>query len=86
MHSDPIIVWSDTYHEFGALEFGQVQKMGWILYDFKANGDDEITMTSGDEVVIIDDTPRQEFWQLRCIWNSGQGICPEVMLSTVRKR
>ncbi|SPN97825.1 uncharacterized protein DNG_01337 [Cephalotrichum gorgonifer] len=52
------------------------RKMGEILYDFTAQGDDEVTVKSGDNVVILDDTKSDEWWQVRRIKNGKQGVVP----------
>ncbi|KAG8530843.1 uncharacterized protein KY384_004200 [Bacidia gigantensis] len=55
---------------------GSIQKKGAILYDFMAQGDDEVTVAIGDEVLIIDDTKSEEWWMVRRIKNSKQGVVP----------
>lgn len=62
------------------LEAGQggsgIQKKGQILYDFMAQGDDEVTVANGDEVVILDDTKSDEWWMVRRIKNGREGVVP----------
>jgi hypothetical protein len=55
---------------------GQGQKKGQVLYDFMAQGDDEVTVAVGDEVIIIDDTKSEEWWQVRRIRNGKEGVVP----------
>lgn len=55
---------------------GSGQKKGQILYDFMAQGDDEVTVAVGDEVVIIDDSKSEEWWQVRRIKNGKEGVVP----------
>ncbi|KAG9232092.1 actin cytoskeleton-regulatory complex protein sla1 [Amylocarpus encephaloides] len=55
---------------------GQTQKKGQVLYDFHAQGDDEVTVAIGDEVVIIDDTKSEEWWQVKRIRNGKEGVVP----------
>lgn len=55
---------------------GQEQKKGQILYDFMAQGDDEVTVATGDEVVIIDDMKSEEWWQVRRLRNGKEGVVP----------
>lgn len=55
---------------------GQRQKKGQILYDFMAQGNDEVTVAVGDEVIIIDDTKSEEWWQVRRLKNGKEGVVP----------
>ena len=55
---------------------GQGQKTGQVLYDFMAQGDDEVTVAVGDEVIVIDDTKSEEWWQVRRIRNGREGVVP----------
>ena len=55
---------------------GQGQKKGQVLYDFMAQGDDEVTVAVGDEVIVIDDTKSEEWWQVRRIRNGKEGVVP----------
>jgi hypothetical protein len=55
---------------------GQGQKKGQILYDFMAQGDDEVTVAVGDEVIVIDDTKSEEWWQVRRLKNGKEGVVP----------
>ncbi|KAI0140171.1 hypothetical protein F4776DRAFT_615797 [Hypoxylon sp. NC0597] len=52
------------------------QKRGQILYDFMAQGDDEVTVSVGDEVIIIDDSKSEEWWQVRRLKNGKEGVVP----------
>ncbi|KAL8800916.1 MAG: hypothetical protein Q9182_004841 [Xanthomendoza sp. 2 TL-2023] len=52
------------------------QKKGSILYDFMAQGDDEVTVGIGDDVIIIDDTKSEEWWMVRRIKNGKEGVVP----------
>ncbi|KAN0110354.1 hypothetical protein V8E51_006741 [Hyaloscypha variabilis] len=55
---------------------GQGQKKGQVLYDFMAQGDDEVTVAVGDEVIIIDDSKSEEWWQVRRLRNGKEGVVP----------
>ncbi|KAL9600848.1 MAG: hypothetical protein Q9219_002890 [cf. Caloplaca sp. 3 TL-2023] len=55
---------------------GSNQKKGSILYDFMAQGDDEVTVGIGDEVVVIDDTKSEEWWMVRRLKNGKEGVVP----------
>ncbi|KAL1881751.1 cytoskeletal protein binding protein [Paecilomyces lecythidis] len=55
---------------------GPAQKKGQVLYDFMAQGDDEVTVATGDEVVILDDTKSDEWWMVRRVKNGREGVVP----------
>jgi actin cytoskeleton-regulatory complex protein SLA1 len=55
---------------------GQAQKKGQVLYDFMAQGDDEVTVGVGDEVIVLDDTKSEEWWQVRRLKNGKEGVVP----------
>lgn len=55
---------------------GSEQKTGKVLYDFMAQGDDEVTVAVDDEVIIIDDQKSEEWWQVRRIRNGKEGVVP----------
>ncbi|KAL4951629.1 hypothetical protein BDW69DRAFT_169630 [Aspergillus filifer] len=55
---------------------GGTQKKGNILYDFMAQGDDEVTVGVGDEVIILDDSKSEEWWMVRRIKNGKEGVVP----------
>ncbi|KEY64977.1 hypothetical protein S7711_08217 [Stachybotrys chartarum IBT 7711] len=54
----------------------QNQKRGQILYDFMAQGDDEVTVAAGDEVIVVDDTKSEEWWQVRRLKTGKEGVVP----------
>jgi actin cytoskeleton-regulatory complex protein SLA1 len=62
------------------LEAGQggsgLQKKGQVLYDFMAQGNDEVTVASGDEVIVLDDSKSDEWWMVRRIKNGREGVVP----------
>lgn len=51
-------------------------KKGRILYDFKAQGEDEVTVAVDDEVIIIDDTKSDEWWMVRKVNSGKEGVVP----------
>ncbi|KAI9891661.1 MAG: cytoskeletal protein binding protein [Vezdaea aestivalis] len=55
---------------------GGGQKKGRMLYDFVAQGDDEVTVGDGDEVVILDDLKSDEWWMVRRLKNGSEGVVP----------
>ncbi|ROT37044.1 cytoskeleton assembly control protein SLA1 [Sodiomyces alkalinus F11] len=52
------------------------QKKGQVLYDFMAQGDDEVTVAVGDGVIILDDNKSEEWWQVRRLKNGKEGVVP----------
>lgn len=52
------------------------QRKGQILYDFMAQGEDEVTVAAGDEVVVLDDSKSEEWWQVRRLKNGKEGVVP----------
>ncbi|KAG9242078.1 actin cytoskeleton-regulatory complex protein sla1 [Calycina marina] len=51
-------------------------KTGQMLYEFMAQGDDEVTVAVGDEVIVLDDTKSEEWWQVRRVKNGKEGVVP----------
>ncbi|KAI5462933.1 hypothetical protein BGZ63DRAFT_422344 [Mariannaea sp. PMI_226] len=52
------------------------KKKGLVQYDFMAQGDDEVTVAIGDEVIILDDSKSEEWWQVRRLKNGKEGVVP----------
>lgn len=52
------------------------QKKGHMLYEFMAQGDDEVTVAVGDEVIVLDDTKSDEWWMVRRLKNGKEGVVP----------
>lgn len=55
---------------------GSLQRKGQVLYDFMAQGDDEVTVAVGDEVIILDDTKSEDWWNVRRLKNGSEGVMP----------
>jgi hypothetical protein len=55
---------------------GRGQKKGQILYDFAAQGEDEVSVDVGDEVIVVDDTKSEEWWMVRRLRNDKEGVVP----------
>jgi hypothetical protein len=55
---------------------GAGQKRGQMLYDFMAQGDDEVTVAIGDEVIVLDDRTSEEWWMVRRVKNGKEGVVP----------
>jgi len=52
------------------------QKKGVVVYDFMAQGDDEVTVAEGDEVIVLDATKSEEWWNVRRVKNGKEGVMP----------
>lgn len=55
---------------------GSSQKKGQMLYEFMAQGDDEVTVAAGDEVIVLDDKKSDEWWMVKRLKNGKQGVVP----------
>lgn len=55
---------------------GSGLKRGQMLYEFMAQGDDEVTVAVGDEVIVLDDTRSEEWWMIRRLKNGTEGVVP----------
>jgi len=52
------------------------KKTGQMLYEFMAQGDDEVTVATGDEVIVLDDQKSEEWWMIRRLKNGKEGVVP----------
>lgn len=59
------------------------KKKGQVLYDFMAQGEDEVTVASDDEVIILDDTKSEEWWQVRRLKNGKEGVVPSSYIEVI---
>lgn len=55
---------------------GGGQKKGQMLYEFMAQGEDEVTVAVGDEVIVVDDAKSDEWWLVRRLKNGKEGMVP----------
>lgn len=55
---------------------GSGTKRGYMLYEFVAQGDDEVTVATGDEIIVLDDTKSEEWWMVRRLRNGKEGVVP----------
>ncbi|KAF1940240.1 hypothetical protein EJ02DRAFT_456184 [Clathrospora elynae] len=53
-----------------------VQKKGVMLFDFMAQGEDEVTVGLGDEILVLDDSASDEWWKVRRLKNGKEGVVP----------
>lgn len=59
-------------------------RKGEVLYDFVAQGDDEVTVGVGDEVVILDDTKSEEWWMVKRLKDGKEGVMPSSYVEVIR--
>ncbi|KAF2859688.1 hypothetical protein K470DRAFT_282561 [Piedraia hortae CBS 480.64] len=52
------------------------KKKGLMLYEFAAQGDDEVTVAADDEVIVLDDKKSDEWWMVRRVKNGKEGVVP----------
>ena len=52
------------------------QRTGEMLFEFMAQGDDEVTVAEGDEVLVLDDTKSEEWMMVKRLRNGKQGVVP----------
>jgi hypothetical protein len=67
-----------------AAKGGKKVDIATVLYDFPAQGDDELSVTAGDEVVILDST-NDEWWLVRRQVNGEEGVVPSKFMERGRK-
>ncbi|KAI1327564.1 hypothetical protein F5Y16DRAFT_194063 [Xylariaceae sp. FL0255] len=60
-------------------------KRGQMLYDFQAQGDDEVTVLAGDEVLVLDDRSSEEWWQVRRLKSGAEGVVPSSYVEVVER-
>ena len=51
-------------------------RSGVMTWEFMAQGEDEVTVAEGDEVVVLDDTLSEEWWKVRRVKNGKEGVVP----------
>ena len=51
-------------------------KTGKMVYEFMAQGDDEVTVAQDDEVIVLDDEASEEWWKVRRLKNGKEGVVP----------
>lgn len=62
--------------EIIAAATGGGQKTGKMLYEFMAQGNDEVTVALNDEVIVLDDVKSEEWWMVRRLKNGKEGVVP----------
>jgi len=51
-------------------------KKGKMVYEFMAQGEDEVTVAVDDEVIVLDDQKSDEWWMVRRLKNGKEGVVP----------
>jgi actin cytoskeleton-regulatory complex protein SLA1 len=67
-----------------ALAAGSGQKIGTILYDFSASDSQEVSVSVGDEVIILDDVKDADWWLVRRTDNGAEGTVPSSYVEITR--
>jgi hypothetical protein len=70
------MVRAEGLREVFAAVNGTGPKRGKMVYEFMAQGEDEVTVAEGDEVIILDDTKSGEWWMIRRLKNNKEGVVP----------
>ncbi|GAA99423.1 uncharacterized protein L969DRAFT_93884 [Mixia osmundae IAM 14324] len=58
------------------------EKTGVALYDFSGEGDDELSIQEGDQLVILDDSSNEEWWKVRKAEDGSEGVVPASYVGT----
>jgi hypothetical protein len=59
------------------------QKLGKILYDFTASEPDEVSVSIGDEVIVLDDEKSEDWWSVRRKDNGKEGSVPSSYVEVI---
>lgn len=70
---------------FAAASGGKRNDIGTVLCDFAAQGEDEVSVTTGDEVQILDDS-NDEWWLVRRQVNGMEGVVPASFVERGRSK
>ncbi|KAI5782442.1 actin cytoskeleton-regulatory complex protein sla1 [Pyronema domesticum] len=71
-------------NEVIAAATGAKDNIGTVLYDFPAQGEDEVSVTAGDEVIILD-AGNDEWWLVQRRVNGEEGVIPSSYVERGRK-
>ncbi|CUS08637.1 unnamed protein product [Tuber aestivum] len=64
---------------------GKRSDIGTVLCDFAAQGEDEVSVTTGDEVLILDES-NDEWWLVRRQVNGMEGVVPASFIERGRSK
>jgi hypothetical protein len=78
------MVRAEGLREVFAAVNGSGPKRGKMRYEFMAQGDDEVTVAEGDEVIILDDTKSDEWWMIRRLKNNKEGVVPSNYVDVIK--
>lgn len=59
------------------------RRVGVLLYDFKAQGHDELSVKEGDEVYVIDLSKSEEWWMCERTSDKKQGVVPSSYIEII---
>ncbi|EMG50986.1 Cytoskeleton assembly control protein, putative [Candida maltosa Xu316] len=62
---------------------GNNKKIGRLLYDFEAQGEDELNSKEGDEVYIINEKKSKDWWMVQNVDTGRQGVVPSSYIEIV---
>ena len=59
------------------------KKIGRLIYDFKAQGDDELNCREGDEVYIVNQSKSSDWWMVQNTSTGRQGVVPSSYVEVI---
>ncbi|KAK6201102.1 SH3 domain protein [Scheffersomyces amazonensis] len=59
------------------------KKIGRLIYDFEAQGRDELMSREGDEVYIVDESKSKDWWYCENIETGKQGVIPSAYIEII---
>lgn len=59
------------------------KKIGRLIYDFKAQGDDELNCKEGDEVYIVNQSKSSDWWMVENVNTGRQGVVPSSYIEVI---
>lgn len=59
------------------------KKIGQLMYDFKAQGKDELNAREGDEVYILDQSRSKDWWMCESVTTGEQGVIPSTYIEII---
>ncbi|KAI5963343.1 SLA1 [Candida pseudojiufengensis] len=62
---------------------GANKKIGRLIYDFKAQGDDELNCREGDEVYIVNESRSTDWWMVQNVDTGRQGVVPSSYIEVI---
>ncbi len=73
--SGPVEVIGSTGHDDDVESASSGEVVGVVLYDFIADGDDELAVTDGEHVVVLDRESSDDWWRVRN-QHGHEGVVP----------